>query len=138
MMPQISLPKMKKRIKGKTAPWLSAGIKKEMNQRDKLLRKWRKDQRSITKNAYKVKRNLVHLLVINAKSNYTRSLLQQNSNDTTLFWKALKRVYPSKNKTYHAEISFDVDGRKVSNPKSVVQGFCKYLRSAVNKLKIKE
>ena len=108
-----------------------------MNQRDKLLRKWRKDRGSITKNAYKAKRNMVHSLVRNAKSNNTRSSLQQNSNDATLFWKALKRVYPTKNKNCHVETSFDIDGMKVSNPQSVVHGFCKYFSSAVNNLKSK-
>ena len=43
-----------------------------------------------------------------------------------------KQVHPSKNENCHLETSFDIDGKKVSNPHNVVQGLCKYFSSAVD------
>ena len=57
----------------------------------------------------------MHSLTRHAKSNHTKRLLEQSSNDATSFWKALKRVYLSKNKIFHVEIPIMLCRGSVNN-----------------------
>ena len=99
-------PFVAKKIKGKPSPWLTADIKKLMNDRDKPLRKYRRVKSRALKERFKLKRNLVNAVVRTAKSNYTKSLLEENANNASSFWKTLKRIFPTKNKNCHVENSF--------------------------------
>lgn len=101
-------PKITKQVRGKSSPWLSFDIKAEMNKRDKLMRKARKSKNKNIHEEYKRKRNKVNSMIRKAKSNYTRTLLSENSNNPTGFWAAIKRVFPSKSKTNRVERSFDI------------------------------
>ena len=110
-------PMITKKVKGKPSPWLTAEIKSLMNERDKLLRKWRKVKRKDLKDQLKAKRNLVNSRVRAEKAEYTKSLLRENANDPTSFWKTLKKVFPIKTKNSHAEHSFTIKGNK--SPKNL-------------------
>ena len=132
-------PFITKKVKGKLSPWLTDDIKKLMNERDKLLRKYRstnnrplKDQ---LKEQFKLKRNLVNSAIKTAKSNHTKSLLQESAGNPTSFWKTLKRIFPSKQKSCHVENSFIIDGNKETNPNRVVNGFCEFYSTVVNSMK---
>ena len=69
-----------------------------MNKRDQLLRKSRKSKNKFYRDEYKRKRNEVNNLIRSTKSNYTKSLLAENSRDPTKFWNVIKSIFPSKNK----------------------------------------
>ena len=67
-----------------------------MNTRDRILRKYRKTKSNADFQAYKSLRNRVNSLVKNAKSQYHKSLLEQNANDPDKFWETIKQIYPNK------------------------------------------
>ena len=46
-------PFIDKKVKGKSSPWLNGNIKREMNERDKLLRNARKSNSDLDWSAYK-------------------------------------------------------------------------------------
>jgi hypothetical protein len=106
-----------------------------MNDRDKLLRKWRKVKTKSLKDQFKFKRNLVNTQVRNAKSEYTKSLLRENANDPTSFWKSLKKVFPMKTKPCHVEQSFIINGQKETDPVNICEGFSQYFSTIVTTLK---
>ena len=89
-------PVISKRVKGKTSSWLARDIKKEMNDRDKLHRKFRKSRSDLDSQSYKKQRNKVNIMVRKAKSNYYRNLLTESSRDPKRFWNTLKRIFPTK------------------------------------------
>ena len=128
-------PFVAKKIKGKLSPWLTADIKKLMNDRDKLLRKYRRVKSRALKEQFKPKRNLVNVAVRTAKSNYTKSLLEENANNASSFWKTLKRIFPTKTKNCHVENSFTIDGKKETHPSKIVEEFCQYFSTVVKVLK---
>ena len=87
-------PLITKRVKSKPAPWLTPQIKAVMNDRDKLMRKYRKSKSDFDKREYQNKRNRVNILLRKAIADYNKELLMENSNDTDSFWKTLKLLYP--------------------------------------------
>ena len=64
-------PFITKKMKGRLCLWLTADLKKEMNERDKLLRRARNSNNEILWSMYKHQRNLVSGLV---KNNYLKEI----------------------------------------------------------------
>ena len=66
-------PIVKKRVKGKPAPWLTTNIKSAENERDRLLRKDGKTNSDFDRRAYKNKRPS------KSKSSYNTKLIKESS-----------------------------------------------------------
>ena len=87
-------PVITKRKRGKFSSWLSAEMKSHINIRDKLMQKARKSSVNPHREDYKWKRNKVNIMIRKAKSDYTRTLLPENSRNPDGFGAAIKRVFP--------------------------------------------
>ena len=130
-------PFITKRIKSKPAPWLTADIKAVMNDRDKLLRRYRKTKSDFDKREFQNKRNKVNILLRKSKANYNKQLLNENSNDPDKFWTTLKSIYPVSSKESQRTQSFEINDEKTSNEKKIANGFKSFFSSIVNVLKSK-
>ena len=130
-------PIIKKRVKGKPAPWLTPNIKAAMNERDKLLRKYRKTNSDFDRRAYQNKRNQVNITLRKSKSSYNKKLLKESSSQPDKFWKTLKNIYPSKVNKNDCIQSFDINGEKCSDKTSIANGFRDFFSSITTKLKNK-
>ena len=87
-------PIIQRRVKGKAAPWLNKGVNRLMNERDKVLRKFRKAKSEVYQVAYKEKRNAVNIAVRKGKSSFHRKLLSENAGNPNIFWRTIKSIYP--------------------------------------------
>ena len=74
-------PLIVKCVRGKSSPWLSAEIKAQMNVRDRVLRKSRKNRRIIFTEEYKPTQNQVNIMILSTKSDFTKTLLSENANN---------------------------------------------------------
>lgn len=119
-------PKIQKRVKGKAAPWLNEGVKRLMNERDKVFRKFHKTKSEADQAAYKVKRNAVNVAVRKAKSSYHRKLLSENAGNPNKFWRTIKSIYPSKSKNSNVNTSFEINEEQVNNPSTISNCFCSF------------
>ena len=129
-------PTITKKVRGKLSPWLNDDIKRNMNTRDQLYRKWRKSKTATNKRAYQYQRKNVNIMIRSAKSRYNKELLKENSNDSNKFWNCLKRIFPYKaSSNNQCRPSFTVNGVKTQNNPDVANGFCSYFVSIVGKLK---
>ena len=88
---------MTKKVKGKSCPWLTAEVK-AVNQRDRLLRKFRKTKCTYDWKSFTRKRNYVNNLIHRSKKTYYQKLLNENALKPDLFWKAINQIYPTKTK----------------------------------------
>ena len=79
-----------------------------MNERDQLLRKFRKSKSVYDKRLYQDKRNRVNIMLRKSKSSYSKELLRESSNDPDKFWRTLKSLYPGKSKINTRYQSFDI------------------------------
>lgn len=108
-----------------------------MNQRDKFLRKYRKDKQDSDLVEYKNKRNEVNITIRRAKANYHRNLLDQNSSDPSKLWKTLKSIFPNKSEKLYTARSFEIDGAKTTDAYKISNGFCSFFTSIISTIKEK-
>ena len=112
---------VKKRVKGFLCPWLTKELKREMNHRDKLLRRARLTKSKLNWLLYKQKRNRVNNLVRHYKARYNKELLCDNADSSEKLWSALKKVYPTKTKSpsstpvLYVNGQNSTDGIKIAN-----------------------
>ena len=87
------------------SPWLTVELKNEIDCRDALQRKFRKSKTTENYEKYKRQRNKVNNLVKRAKQNYSKNLQDENTKNTTSFWKTLKHFSPNRNQNLLARHS---------------------------------
>ena len=68
-------------------------------------------------------------------SDYTRTLLSENSRNLGGFWAAIKHVFPSKAKNVKYDKSFVINGIKSTKPNEIANGFCNNFSTAVSTLR---
>ena len=133
---QKHAPLIEKRVKGKPCPWLTDGIKRKMNDRDRLLRKMRQTKCEIDTSAYKRKRNEVNIAIRKAKSTYYKKLLQENQRLPDKFWNVIKSIYPSKGgKKSMSNKSFKIDNEMTSKSSQITNGFAEFYTTVIEKIK---
>ena len=126
-----------KRVKGKPAPWLTEELKKLMDERDSLVRKYRRTNNNEDFHAYKIKRNKVNIMLRQAKSSYNKNLLDENSKTPEPFWKIVKSIYPIKSSITRTSQPFEIDGESTTDESRISNGFCSYFTHVVTTLKRK-
>ena len=130
-------PLITKKVKGKLSPWLTPEVKKQMNVRDKLLRKARQSKQEIDWSSYNNQRNRVTSLVKKCKSRYHKLLLKESADSPSKFWDALKKLYPTKQSVPSAGLVFDINKTKISHNGTIANALCSYYSNAANSLKSK-
>lgn len=129
-------PNVCKRVKGKSSPWLTKEIKSEMNRCDALRRKYQKSKSDNDHRNYKTQRNRVNNIVRRAQRNHHRELLRETERNPDKFWRILKNIFPTKNKSSCAKL-FDIDGSRISDKSEIAQHFCSFFTNIAGTLKSK-
>ena len=127
-------PIISKRVKGKKSPWLTTSIKKEMNYRDLLHRKFWKSRCQTDYDTYRIQRNKVNVIVRKAKNKHYKSMLNESSNDPRRFWRTLKQIFPVTETVTNAK-SFFINGVLESKPARIASIFCKFFTNMAVKVK---
>ena len=99
-----------------------------MDERDKLLRKARKTKNKEDWNLHKKSNNLFTKKLRTAKRNYHQNLLNENSNNPSGFWNAIKEIFLSKCKTNiktNNSISANLFGAYFCTAANLLRGACK-------------
>ena len=120
-------PLIEKRIRGKPSDWIDDNIKKEMNKRDRLLRKARGNKSEASWAEYRRQRNKCNNLVKRAKCTHYRNILNEEENvNPKKFWKTIKSLFPTKSKSTESG-TVPVSDR--------VQRFSEYFSTIVRQMK---
>ena len=128
-------PKITKRVKGRLCPWLTAEIKQVMNNRDYILRRFRKHKQSADWEVYKTLRNNCTNQIRKAKREYYQNLLEENRKNPKSFWNTIKKIFPgSKTNTANASPSHIKSSNNDHNL-STSNIFCKFFSTVATKLK---
>ena len=126
-------PIINKRVKGKRSPWINCNLKKEMNSRDSLRRRFQKTRTESDQNAYKKQRNKTNILVRKAKGEHHKKLLKDSASNPQKFWRTIKNIFPSKEKVTCAK-SFLIDGVTYSEPSVIASKFCTFFSEMARNL----
>lgn len=126
----IHAPIVKKRIKGKRCPWLTADIRTQMSNRDKILRKARKTKKDSDWLIYKQLKNRCNNMVKHAKRKYHNNLLSENSRNPAKFWKTIKEIFPT-NESCSSSFSSSNNSQKLSK----ANAFCSFFSTVAYTVK---
>jgi hypothetical protein len=127
----IHAPYKSKVVKGRPTPWLKAGLRKLMDQRDQALRKARRTKLLDDFQTFKKLRNKCNGKLKEAKRKYHRNLINENKSNPRKFWNADKSVFPSKSKTNVSKQSNEKDNERAA------ETFSHYFGNVVQELKSK-
>ena len=130
-------PMITKRVKGRHCPWLTTDVKKQMNQKDQLLRKARLSKLDNDFCIYKTAKNRCNNMVRKAKRDYHHSLINENKQNPRKFWKSIKEVF-SGNKSSKLSIPYLKDNNFQLNENendSKANFFCRYFTNIARSLK---
>ena len=119
-------PYVEKRVRGQPCSWLNENVKTEMNRRDCLLRKAKKNNDEHSWREYKNQRNRCTNLIRKTKGDFHKNLLHENNFSPKRFWSVIKMIYPLKSKVF-GQRSFDLKERAMN--------FGNYFSNVVSKLK---
>ena len=85
-------PLINKRVSGSETPWITSKIKNSMGERDHFPTKARSSKSQLDWSKYRNLRNTVTREIRKAKGRYYRNLLEENLDNPSKFWKAIKKL----------------------------------------------
>ena len=100
-----------------------------MDYRDVLQRKFRKSKTTENYVKYKHQRKKVDNLIKRTKQNYKKNLLDENTKNTTSFWRTLKSIFPTTPKLKLTSTTFKVNEEEISNKETISNGFGQFFSS---------
>ena len=114
----IYFPMRRKRIRKNSHPWIDSSVLVLMRNRDQARKKALKTKSVEDFNMYKRLRNCVTSRLRKAKSDFFQRKLDECHGDPKAFWKLMKKVLPSKNRTTKID-KLVVDGVDIVDPKDI-------------------
>ena len=129
-------PFIEKQVKDPFRPWLSTEIRRQMNNRDKALRKARKTNNKTDWNFDKTLRNRFTNYIRETNTNCNKNRLAESSNNPSWFWKITKEIIPVKCKNATSRPLFvEAESNKISNPVKISNTFCSFFTNVASTLK---
>ena len=108
------------------SPWLSRGLLKSVNKKNRLYKKFVTSSSTSSETKYKAYKNkLTHLIRI-AKRKYYDSKFENARNDLKTTWKLLNEVINKRKSKSSLPTSFKSEGRTLTDPMEIADRFCKY------------
>ena len=107
-------------LRGILCPWLTSATKKLMNERDSFLRKARKTGSEVDWSTYRRLRNQVSNRIKIEKRRYQRNEIQDNLANPKSFWRAMKSIFPNKERKSSTVQSIITDEGETITSKSTI------------------
>ena len=128
----------KKELKSHFKPWITLGLRKSMQRRDKLHKKFLKSKNTETKNEYHIQyktlRNEIVKLIRESKKLYYQTYFSENISNIKNTWKGIKQVININSKTNNQPSSLIIDNKLITEPKEIAGNFNDYFSSIAEKL----
>ena len=122
-------------LRGIICPWLTSATKKLMNERDSFLRKARKTGSEVDWSTYRRLRNQVSNRIKIEKRRYQRNEIQDNLANPKSFWRAMKSIFPNKErKSSTVQCIITDEGETITSKSTSVEKFNIVFTNTVSKL----
>ena len=126
-------------IKGKplndcSSPWLSLGLMKSINKKNRLCKKFIRSPSSSSEQMYKTYKNKLNHLIRIAKRKYYDTKFESAKNDLRTTWKLLNEVINKRKIKSPLPSSFESEGKTITYPVEIADRFCKYFTNIGPKL----
>ena len=127
-------PLKKKRIRNKKSPWLNAGIKRSMIERDKLKSTAIRTNFSEDWSNYKKPKNRVNNKIKETKTQYYKEHFRSNSGKPREIWKSINEVMSRNTKNDSNINSIKTNAGSTTSPEVMSETFNKYFTEIGDKL----
>ncbi|KAJ8035576.1 hypothetical protein HOLleu_19299 [Holothuria leucospilota] len=124
---------VKNKLNRTKSPWLSKGILKSIQRKNKLFKKFKINPTPSNKNAYSLYRNVLTDIIRMAKKMYYYDIIESNKNNSTQLWKILNDILNKKGNVHFNNLFMCEDG--LSNDCShTANNFNNYFASVAHSL----
>lgn len=111
------------RKKEPVSPWITKGLLKSINQKNKLYKKYKQYSTEDNLRKYKVYRNKLHNLIRKSKRQYYEIKFNQTKTNLKQTWKNINNII-GRNKQQHVQKQFkSTDGQTVTDPEEISNDF---------------
>ena len=107
-------------------PWMTPGLLKSVNTRNKLLKDFLKCRTSENLNKFRKYRNSLRLTIRHAKKTYYKTQFEKNSQNPKRLWADLFEAAQIKTNSHDLPDKFEVEGNSVDNSMEIADLFNKY------------
>ena len=117
-------------IKGKlpnrfSSPWLSPGLLKSINKKNRLYKEFIRSPTSFSERGYKIYKNKLNHLIRIAKRQYYGTKLESAKNDLRTTWKLLNEVINKPKSKSPLPSPFQSEGKTITEHVEIADRFCK-------------
>ena len=120
-------------IRGKPTPWLTIDTKVAINDRGHYLKVSRRVNSKADWKLYRKSRNYVTYAIRKSKANYCKNLLTETSHKPKDFWKNIKKIFPTKQKSDLPPMMI-IGGKKTFDKQTIANPFCMFFTTVRSKL----
>ena len=131
----------KKQRLSKTKPWITAGIKKSIKQRNFFYKKYLRENNINIKahyqQLYKFYRNRIVTLIRNSKANHFKNYFYDNIKDSRKVWEGIRELINDNTNKANKTVTLDIDNNITSEPDQVANSFNNHFSTVADKIRNK-
>lgn len=127
-------PMIQMKVRGLHCPWRTTVITDLIKTRDCHLNKAKRSGSNHDWSLYKQYRNKVNSNVRKSKASYNRTMMEENAHNPKQFWKMVKKLYPTGDKSLSRSIAFEISGELTTNKNTIANSFCRHFTTCAEKL----
>ena len=129
-------PMIQKRVRGLYCTWRTTEITELIKTRDYHLKRAKRSGSNHDSSQYRQYRNKVNASVRKSKASYIRTIMEENAHDPKQFWKMVKKLYPTSNKSVSQSLStaFHISGELTTDKNTIANSFCRHFTTCAEKL----
>ena len=128
----------KKEFKQRYKPWISLGIRKSIERKNKLFNKYIKTKDSYIKSTlyseYKLLRNQINNIISDSRKQYYINYFQGNSSNLRKVWQGIKEIINIKSKNHAVPSCIVQDNQTLSDPKVIANKFNQYFSTIADSI----
>ena len=114
-------------------PWMTTGLMKSAQKRDKLYKKSQIEKIHTTSTRFIEYRNMYNKLKRKAKEKYFHELLDTYKHNIRKTWSVINNIIGRQNDKSSIPEFFRVNGQNETNPINIANGFCEFFTNVITK-----
>ena len=115
-----------KKVKGKRVPYMNGNLRRAINVKNMLKRKYEKIKNSVNWNKYRNQRNVVNRLRKTSINNYVQDKCNIKGSNNKDFWNVIKPFISNKSRSYCNNIILSIDDNVYTDPAVISSKFNYY------------
>lgn len=113
----------KRKLKQTFKPWITQGIRKSIQIKNKLYKKFLKTRSTYYHNKFKMYRNKLNQLIKSSKNKYFIEYFNNNKTNIKYIWSGIRKLITNKSKGCSVPSKLIIDGNDITDSKDIANAF---------------